>query len=139
MTYGSVRGERKQPGGEDRRPRDEGRHGLRAPADDLSEAREGLSALADRTRREIFERLVEHPATPGELAQGLPISRPAVSQHLKALKQAGLVVDTARGTRRVYQVNPDGLAAMRAYLEVFWNRALEAFKAAAERPTKEVT
>ncbi len=99
---------------------------------------DGLAALADPTRRQIFERLAEHPGTPGELAKGLPVSRPAVSQHLKALKEAGLVLDTALGTRRVYRLNPDGLAALRAYLEVFWNRALEAFKEAAERPTKEV-
>ncbi len=70
---------------------------------------------------------------------GLPVSRPAVSQHLKVLKEAGLVVDTAAGTRHIYRLNPDGLAALRAYLEGFWNRALEAFKEAAERPTKEVT
>lgn len=99
---------------------------------------DGLAALADPTRRQIFERLAEHPRTPGELAKGLPVSRPAVSQHLKALKEAGLVLDTPLGTRRVYRLNPDGLAALRAYLEVFWNRALEAFKEAAERPTKEV-
>ena len=74
-----------------------------------------------------------------ELAEGLPVSRPAVSQHLRVLKEAGLVSDTAVGTRRVYQVNPDGLAALRAYFEGFWNRALQAFKDAAERPEKEVS
>lgn len=99
----------------------------------------GLSALADPTRRAVFERLFERPRSVGELAEGLPISRPAVSQHLKVLKEAGLVSDTAIGTRRVYQVNPNGLAALRAYLEGFWNRALQAFKATAERPTKEVS
>jgi DNA-binding transcriptional ArsR family regulator len=75
----------------------------------------------------------------GELADGLPVSRPAVSQHLKVLKEAGLVSDTAVGNRRVYTVNPDGVAALRAYFEGFWNRALEAFKDAAERPEKEVS
>ena len=100
---------------------------------------DSLTALADPTRREIFERLAERPSTPGELADGLPVSRPAVSQHLKVLKDAGLVTDAAIGTRRVYSVNPDGLAALRAYLEGFWNRALQAFKEAAERPTKEVS
>jgi DNA-binding transcriptional ArsR family regulator len=99
----------------------------------------GLAALADPTRRAIFERLGERPQTPGELANDLPVSRPAVSQHLKVLKEAGLVVDTAAGTRHIYRLNPDGLAALRAYLEGFWNRALEAFKTAAERPTKEVS
>jgi DNA-binding transcriptional ArsR family regulator len=99
----------------------------------------GLTALADPTRRAIFELLAERPRSVGELAGGLPVSRPAVSQHLKVLKEAGLVSDSANGTRRVYQVNPDGLAALRAYLEGFWNRALRAFKAAAERPTKEVS
>jgi DNA-binding transcriptional ArsR family regulator len=100
---------------------------------------ESLTALADPTRREIFELLAERPRTPGELAQSLPVSRPAVSQHLKVLKDAGLVTDAAIGTRRVYSVNPEGLAALRAYLEGFWNRALQSFKQAAERPTKEVS
>ena len=100
---------------------------------------DGLNALADPTRRAIFERIAERPRTPGELAQGLPVTRPAVSQHLKVLKDAGLVTDTAVGTRRIYQLNPDGLAALRAYLEGFWNRALEAFKEAAEKPTEEVS
>jgi DNA-binding transcriptional ArsR family regulator len=100
---------------------------------------DGLNALADPTRRAIFERIAERPRTPGELAQGLPVTRPAVSQHLKVLKDAGLVTDTAVGTRRIYQLNPDGLAALRAYLEGFWNRALEAFKQAAEKPTKEIS
>ena len=98
-----------------------------------------MTALGDPTRRAIFERIAERPRAVGELAEGLPVSRPAVSQHLKVLKEAGLVIDTAVGTRRVYQVNPDGLAALRAYLDGFWNRALQAFKDAAERPTKEVT
>jgi DNA-binding transcriptional ArsR family regulator len=100
---------------------------------------DGLAALADPTRRAIFERLAERPCAVGELARELPVSRPAVSQHLKVLKQAGLVVNTAVGTRRVYQVDPDGLCALRAYLDRFWNRALLAYKDAAERPSKEVS
>jgi DNA-binding transcriptional ArsR family regulator len=100
---------------------------------------EALAALADPTRRVIFERLADHPRAVGELAGELPVSRPAVSQHLKVLKEAGLVVDAPSGTRRVYRVDPDGLAALRAYLDGFWNRALRAFKDAAERSRKEVS
>lgn len=99
---------------------------------------EGLAALADPTRREIFERIAERPQAVGELARGLPVSRPAVSQHLKVLKDAGLVTDTAVGSRRIYQLNPDGVGALRAYLDQFWNRALAAFKATAEQQAKEV-
>jgi DNA-binding transcriptional ArsR family regulator len=95
------------------------------------------TALGDPTRRAIFERLAERPRPVGEVAAGLPVSRPAVSQHLRVLKDAGLVSDTRIGTRRVYSVDPDGLEALRAYLDRFWNRALAAFKDAAERPTKE--
>lgn len=86
----------------------------------------------------IFERLAARPQAVGELARGLPVSRPAVSQHLKVLKDAGLVVDTPSGTRRVYRADPDGIAELRSYLDGFWNRALRAFKDAAERSTKEV-
>jgi DNA-binding transcriptional ArsR family regulator len=100
---------------------------------------DGLAALGDPTRRAIFERLAERPWAVGELARELPVSRPAVSQHLKVLKQARLVVDTPVGTRRVYQVDPAGLGAVRAYLDGFWNRALLAFKDAAERPSQEVS
>jgi DNA-binding transcriptional ArsR family regulator len=100
---------------------------------------DGLAALGDPTRRAIFERVAERPRAVGELARELPVSRPAVSQHLKVLKDAGLVVDTPVGTRRVYQLDPDGLNALRAYLDGFWNRALSAFKDAAERRTKEVS
>ena len=100
-------------------------------------ANDGLAALGDSTRRAILERLAERPRAVGELARELPVSRPAVSQHLKVLKEAGLVVDTAAGARRVYRVDPDGVDALRAYLDGFWNRALRAFKDAAERPTKE--
>ncbi len=100
---------------------------------------DGLAALGDPTRRAIFERLAERPRAVGELARELPVSRPAVSQHLKVLKQAGLVVDTAVGTRRVYRLDPDGLGVLRAYLDRFWNRALPAFKDAAERRSTEVS
>lgn len=92
-----------------------------------------LDALGDPTRRAIFERLGRGPCAVGELARDLPVSRPAVSQHLKVLKDAGLVVDRAVGTRRVYRLNPPGVAAMQAYFQGFWERALTAFKAAAER------
>jgi DNA-binding transcriptional ArsR family regulator len=96
------------------------------------------TALGDPTRREIFERLAERPQAVGELANGLPVSRPAVSQHLKVLKEAGLVVDRAVGTRRVYQLNPDGVDALRAQLDRFWTKALAAYKATTEQPTEEV-
>ncbi|MFF3468710.1 ArsR/SmtB family transcription factor [Streptomyces sp. NPDC002619] len=97
---------------------------------------DALSALADPTRRAIFERLVDGPKAVGQLAEGLPVSRPAVSQHLKVLKKAGLVVDRAVGTRRVYQLNPAGLGALRAWLDRFWDQALAAFAAAAESEGK---
>lgn len=97
------------------------------------------AALGDRTRRAIFERIAERPRAVGELADELPVSRPAVSQHLKVLKEAGLVVDRAEGTRRIYQVNPDGLGALRAQLDRFWTQALVAFKAAVEQSPKEVS
>lgn len=96
-----------------------------------------FAALADPTRREVFERLAEGPQAVGELAQGLPVSRPAVSQHLKVLKEAGLVVDRAEGARRVYQIDPAGLGQMRAWLDRFWGVALEAFKAEAEKPDED--
>ena len=99
---------------------------------------DGFAALADPTRRAIFERLVGGPRPVGELARGLPVSRPAVSQHLKVLKDAGLVVDRRVGNRSIYQVNPDGLGALRAYLDQFWKQALTAFKAAVEQPQEEV-
>src|SRR5437763_1979947 len=98
---------------------------------------DGFSALADPTRRAIFERLAERPGAVSEIAGELPVSRPAVSQHLKVLKDAGLVVDRPDGTRRIYQVDPEGVAALRAYLDTFWNRGLAAFKAAVEQPRKE--
>ena len=100
---------------------------------------QGLAALADPTRRTIFERVAERPRAVGELAGELPVSRPAVSQHLKVLKDAGLVTDRADGTRRIYAVDPEGLSMLRAYLEQFWTRSLADFKAAAERRDQEVS
>jgi DNA-binding transcriptional ArsR family regulator len=98
---------------------------------------DGWTALGDPTRREIFERLVERPYAVGELATELPISRPAVSQHLKVLKDAGLVMDRANGTRRIYRVDPDGLAALRAQLDRFWTQALANYKQLVEQSTEE--
>src|SRR3954447_10205603 len=98
---------------------------------------DGFTALADPTRRSIFERLAERPSAVGELADALPVSRPAVSQHLKVLKDAGLVVDHADGTRRIYRLDPDGVDALRAYLDTFWNHALTAFKRAVEQDNEE--
>lgn len=92
-----------------------------------------FSALADPTRREVFERLAAGPRAVGELAQGLPVSRPAVSQHLRVLKAAGLVTDRAEGTRRVYRIDPNGLGQLRGWFDRFWDGALEAFAAEAER------
>ena len=92
-----------------------------------------MSALGDATRRAIFELLAEGPRPVGEIARELPVTRPAVSQHLKVLKEAGLVIDRQDGTRRLYQLNPDGVAALRAYFDRFWNRALTAFKEAVEK------
>ena len=94
-----------------------------------------LDALGDWTRRQIFEALRQGPRSVGELAAGLPVSRPAVSQHLRVLKDAGLVSDRKDGTRRVYRVDPDGLARIRDYFDSFWDVALERFAAAAESET----
>ena len=96
-----------------------------------------FAALADPTRREIFERVAERPRSVGDLAAELPVSRPAVSQHLKVLKGAGLVCDAALGNRRIYSVDPTGVGALRAYLDGFWNHALSAFKATVEQPPEE--
>ena len=96
-----------------------------------------FTALADPTRRAIFERLRHGPTPVGELARGLPVSRPAVSQHLRVLKEAGLVSERRSGTRNFYSVNGDGLAEVRRYFERFWDEALDAFKAAAETKGKE--
>jgi len=100
---------------------------------------DGLTALGDPTRRAIFERLADHPSAVGELARELPVSRPAVSQHLRVLKDAGLVTDRRAGSRRIYQLNPDGVGALRAYLDRFWTRSLTAFRAAVEQPDEEVS
>ena len=91
----------------------------------------GFSALADPTRRAIFERLARRPRPVGELARELPVSRPAVSQHLRVLREAGLVSDEKVGSRRLYRVDPDGVAGMRSYLDRFWSDALAAFENAA--------
>ena len=98
---------------------------------------DGWTALGDPTRRAIFERLAERPRAVGELAGELPVSRPAVSQHLKVLKDARLVMDRPEGTRRIYQLRPDGLDALRADLDRFWTQALAAYKVAVEQPTEE--
>src|SRR5262249_51299601 len=95
-----------------------------------------FAALADPSRRRVFERLRAGPLSVGAVAKGMPVSRPAVSQHLKILKQAGLVTDHAQGTRRVYAIDPQGLAAVRSWLDQFWDDALAAFQAEAERKPK---
>lgn len=87
-----------------------------------------LSALADPTRRSVFERIGRGPAAVADIASGMPVSRPAVSQHLKVLKQAGLVVNVQQGTRRIYRVDPRGLGALRQWLDGFWSEQLSAFK-----------
>ncbi|HTU29140.1 MAG TPA: metalloregulator ArsR/SmtB family transcription factor [Solirubrobacteraceae bacterium] len=97
------------------------------------------TALGDPTRKSIFELLVDRPRAVGELAGELPVSRPAVSQHLRVLKNAGLVSDRPQGTRRIYGVDPDGLVALRADLERFWGSALAAYKTAVEQPAEEET
>jgi DNA-binding transcriptional ArsR family regulator len=92
-----------------------------------------LAALADSTRRTVFERLGSGPKPVSEIARGLAVSRPAVSQHLKVLKDAGLVTDRAEGTRRIYWIDPRGLAAIRAWLDQFWGVALAAYAEEVER------
>ena len=92
-----------------------------------------MAALADPTRRRVFERLKSGPKPVGAIARGLPVSRPAVSQHLKALKKAGLVADRPEGTRRVYFIDPHGLGALRKWLDQFWDDALAAFQAEVEK------
>ena len=94
-----------------------------------------LDALGDWTRRQIFDALKHGPQSVGELAARMPVSRPAVSQHLRVLKDAGLVIDRKEGTRRIYSVDPDGLAGIRAYFDSFWDEALERFAAAARKET----
>lgn len=100
-------------------------------------ARDPWTALGDPTRKAIFELLADRPRAVLELAGELPVSRPAVSQHLKVLKDAGLVTDRAVGARRIYSVEPDGLAALRADLERFWGRALATYGAVVEQEDKE--
>ena len=97
----------------------------------------GMRALGDGTRRAIFELLGEGPRPVGEIARRMPVTRPAVSQHLKVLKDAGLVLDHQVGTRRLYQLNPDGVGALRAYFDRFWDRSLAAFKDVVERAHEE--
>jgi DNA-binding transcriptional ArsR family regulator len=96
-----------------------------------------LSALADPTRRRVFERLRAGPKSVGAIARGMPVSRPAVSQHLKALKEAGLVGDRPEGTRRVYFIDPQGLGALRKWLDQFWDEALAAFQAEIDKDQSE--
>jgi len=100
---------------------------------------DGFTALGDPTRRAIFERVAARPQAVGELARDLPVSRPAVSQHLKVLKDAGLVLDRPAGNRRIYHLNPEGLAALRDQLDRFWNQALATYKEVVERDPQEGT
>jgi DNA-binding transcriptional ArsR family regulator len=93
---------------------------------------EALAALADPTRRRVFERLKSGPQSVGAIARRMPVSRPAVSQHLKVLKEAGLVADRPEGTRRVYYIDPNGLGSLRRWLDQFWDQALSAFQAELE-------
>jgi DNA-binding transcriptional ArsR family regulator len=99
----------------------------------------GWTALGDPTRRAIFEQLLEGPSAVSALADELPVSRPAVSQHLKVLKTAGLVADRQAGKQRIYRVDPGGLAVMRAELDRFWSKTLAAYKTVVEQPTEENT
>ena len=96
-----------------------------------------MAALGDPTRRTIFELLAGGPRAVGDIARQMPVTRPAVSQHLKVLKDAGLVTDRAIGTRRLYQINPQSLAALRSYFDQFWSQSLAAFKQAVEQPNEE--
>jgi DNA-binding transcriptional ArsR family regulator len=100
-------------------------------------ATNGWTALGDPTRRAIFERLADRPQAVSELAGYLPVSRPAVSQHLRVLREAGLVVDRRAGKQRIYTVDPRGIEALRADLERFWSKALAAYKEVVEHPTEE--
>jgi DNA-binding transcriptional ArsR family regulator len=95
-----------------------------------------MDALGDPTRRAILERLLHGPMAVGELAETFPVSRPAISQHLKILKTANLVIDRAEGTRRLYQVNPEGIDELRRFFDRFWSAALASFKTAADKPVK---
>lgn len=95
-----------------------------------------LDALGDATRRAIVARLLDGPMPVGELARGFPVSRPAISQHLRVLKEAKLVADRAEGTRRLYELDPRGFDSLRAYLDQFWTHALAAFKTRVEQPSR---
>ena len=103
----------------------------------MANAQSAFTALSDPTRREVFQRLRSGGRSVGEIARDLPVSRPAVSQHLKVLKDAGLVSDRAEGTRRVYHIDPKGLGAMRAWLDQFWDVALQSFATEVARSEKE--
>jgi DNA-binding transcriptional ArsR family regulator len=103
----------------------------------MDAAIDGWAALGDPTRRAIVERLAERPRAVGELAHVLPVSRPAVSQHLRVLKEARLVTERSEGTRRIYRLDPTGVGALRADLDRYWDRALAAYKSIAEQPTEE--
>jgi DNA-binding transcriptional ArsR family regulator len=96
-----------------------------------------FAALADPTRRAIFERVAERPRAVGELARDLPVSRPAVSQHLKVLKDAGLVTDRSEGNRRIYRADPAGLAALRAQLDTYWKQALATYEQVIDHDNEE--
>jgi DNA-binding transcriptional ArsR family regulator len=104
-----------------------------------SRALDSFAALGDPTRRAIFERVAARPSAVGDLARGLPVSRPAVSQHLRVLKEAGLVSETPEGTRRIYRLDPRGIAAMRTWLEAHWTSTLDAFKDFADKQTDQET
>lgn len=99
----------------------------------------GWEALGDRTRRAILEQLLDGPRAVGELAAQLPVSRPAVSQHLKVLKESGLVRDETAGTRRLYRLNPTGVQALRDQLDTFWNRAMAGYEVAIDETPEEGT
>ncbi|HEX5419611.1 MAG TPA: metalloregulator ArsR/SmtB family transcription factor [Gammaproteobacteria bacterium] len=104
----------------------------------MTYATSAWTALGDPTRRKVFERVLERPSSVNELARDLPVSRPAVSQHLKVLKDAGLVLDTRAGKQRIYQIHPEGLAAFRAEIDRFWDKTLSAYKLAVEQPSEEM-
>jgi DNA-binding transcriptional ArsR family regulator len=103
----------------------------------MANASLAFAALSDPTRRGVFERLQSGESSVGDLARGLPVSRAAVSQHLRVLKDAGLVIDRAEGTRRVYRIDPHGLGTLRAWLDQFWGLALQAYAAEVERTEQE--
>jgi len=103
----------------------------------MANATAQFAALADPTRRQVFERLRAGEQSVGQIARGLPVSRPAVSQHLRVLKEAALVADRAVGTRRVYHIDPEGLGAVRAWLDQFWEAALAAYAREVEKGAEE--